>query len=162
MQQHHGISDFLPYHGHFGGLGEGFSGSSYDTGAYSNTPPPSPMSSYSAPSAPSSNYGAPSYASSYPTVSVGASASDQTDVSENGYLPPNRRMRGRAMESDSSSQMITDLLFRFLGVNTLECRKRFVCELEFRNPMVEHAMRYIGWAFKAFQLNFVPKCLSPF
>jgi hypothetical protein len=98
----------------------------------------------SGPSAPSPVYGVPSY-SSYPTASAaGASASGQVDTSDNSYLPPNRRRRGRAMESDSTPQMITDLLFRFLGVNTLECRKRFVCELEFRNPMVEHAMKYIG------------------
>jgi hypothetical protein len=128
-------------------LGEGFLGGSYDSGAYSNTPPPSPMGPSYMPSAPSSMYGPPSSYSSYPTGSSSsavASASGAIDTNDNAYLPPNRRMRGRAMENDSTSQMITDLLFRFLGVNTLECRKRFVCELEFRNPMVEHAMKYIG------------------
>lgn len=137
----HDVHDYLPYHAHhdftspdiYSGGYPGYSGyfgySGYDAGAYSNTPPPS--------SGPS-NLGVP-----FSTAT--ASASSDSSGPSNSYLPPNRRtsVRGRAIDNESS-QMATDLMFRFLGVNTAECRRRFVCELEFRNPIVEHAMRYIG------------------
>jgi hypothetical protein len=154
----HDIHDYLPYHAHhdftspdvysgypgisssYPGISSSYSGASgysgYDSGAYSNTPPPSTGPS---------NYGVPFSAAS---SSATASGGSDTSGASNAYLPPNRRagVKGRTKRAidNESSQMATDLMFRFLGVNTSECRRRFVCELEFRNPMVEYAMKYIG------------------
>lgn len=42
---------------------------------------------------------------------------------------------------------IGELVFRFLGVDTDGCRRRFVCELDFRarsNPITRLAFSFIG------------------
>lgn len=156
VQEVHSDS-ILPYHSHFspdisyGGppsAGGPYSGG-YDTGVYSNTPSPSYPggggTSYS-------NAGGASYAtggansgvydSPPPSASGGGGA---VAGPANAYLPPsNRRYGTQRGISDQSSTIVTDLLFRFLGVKTLECKKRFVCELEFRNPFMGYAMKYLG------------------
>lgn len=139
--KHHDYHDILPYHGHdfispdvyssYPSYVPSYSGH-YDGTAYSNTPPPS---------AAAGTYGVP-----FSSSSVTATGTDTSSPVSNTYLPPSNRragVKGRAIDAQSSD-MVTDLVFRFLGVNTLECRKRFVCELEFRNPLVEQAMRYMG------------------
>lgn len=160
--KHHDIHDILPYHGYsghdFGSFDGGYSGGyssgysgypGFDGNAYSNTPPPSISSFGSAGSfggsAPGISLGVPFSSASGVSPGSSDSSGPGPDPSPNAYLPPNRRssVRGRAIDAQSA-EMATDLVFRFLGVNTNECRKRFVCELEFRNPIVEHAMRFMG------------------
>lgn len=168
--KHHEHDAFLPYHGYssfdhsssdsYPGI-SGYSGYA-DAGAYSNTPPPQPApNSYSGtsyaqaqgsyPGGDASSAGS-SFGQPFSSASAsGSGVSDGSDQISNQYLPPNRRVysQGRAIDAQSS-QMVTDLVFKFLGVNTMECKQRFVCELEFRNPMVEHAMRYMGWDLSKF------------
>lgn len=171
VKNHH-HDDILPYHGHFsssgvsspdispypgsgffdsGSLGGALSGAfgslggggGYDgyNGVYSNTPGPiagqgqSPV--YSGPTylPPSGNF-----ANAPPSGSGGS-----PDASQIGAPFTNRRQgfKGRQI-SEETQTIFGDLLFRFLGVNTDQCRRRFVCELEFRNPFMRYAVKYIG------------------
>ncbi|CRK90975.1 CLUMA_CG004664, isoform A [Clunio marinus] len=143
------------------------------SGIYSHTPGPpvgsshgfSGSSMYLPPSASGSDpeVGPPQSSQSYSTSDpeVGPSQGVQS-YSGSPYLPPSgmaeqspqaaagfsypnrrRRVRGRQL-SEESVTLFGDLFFRFLGVNTDQCKKRFVCELEFRNPFLGYAMRYVG------------------
>lgn len=127
------------------GLGSIGPGSGFDgyNGVYSNTPGPIQGPSQGQ----SSAYSGPTYlpphdnfANSPP--SGAAVAPDSTQI---GQPFTNRRQgfRGRQI-SEETQTIVGDLLFRFLGVNTEQCRRRFVCELEFRNPFLRYAVRYIG------------------
>ena len=134
------------FSGVLGALGGG-GGSSFDgyNGVYSNTPGPTQgldssqgSAAYSGPAylPPNGNY-----QNSPPT-----GASGSPDPSQIGSpFTTNRRQafKGRQI-SEETQTIFGDLLFRFLGVNTDQCRRRFVCELEFRNPFLRYAVRYIG------------------
>lgn len=89
---------------------------------------------------------------SYPSFPTSGSSSDAsatagaTGAISNTYLPTSNRRyvnTGRAM-SDSSAEIFSDLMFRFLGVKTDTCKRRFICELEFRNPFMNYALNYMG------------------
>lgn len=59
--------------------------------------------------------------------------------------PPGASVASRAMGIGGMD--VSDLIFRFLGVDTMDCRMRFVCELEYRtrsNPLMGYAFEYIG------------------
>lgn len=138
--EHEGISNILPYQGYaaeafpYGGIAGGDIG-----GIYSYTPP-GPPSGY----ANVQPYVAPNYLP--PTDSYGSPIQASQDA---GSQPPSRRYSRNAQEggrqiSDETVSIFTDLIFRFLGVQTDVCRRRFVCELEFRNPHFRNAIRYIG------------------
>lgn len=148
--KHHDIHDILPYHGQlspdisysapppdaYSGYSSGFSG--YDaSNVYSNTP-----ASYS-PGPPS---GPPGISSIISSGSGGDGSSSAGPPSS--YLPPNRRnaYTGRSARAvtDSPSAMLSDLMFRFLGVRSESCKRRFICELDFRNPFMAYALNYIG------------------
>lgn len=153
VKNHHGIegiSDVLPYHGHFsspdessypgasfpgsysGGYSgsDGYSGGSNFGGAvYSNTPGPAGSGIASA------VYSGPSYLPPSPS-----------DFPSGQGVPfSNRRKSSTGRQISEESQTIFgDLVFRFLGVNTDQCRRRFVCELEFRNPFMGYLVKYAG------------------
>jgi hypothetical protein len=137
IKHHH--EDILPYHGLISSYGPS-DYSSYDfNNVYSNTPSSYHSAVYDSPPPSAAANGDTSFSS-------GQSSSSSATLSgpSNAYLPPSRRYGTARGVNDQTSSMITDLMFRFLGVNTLECKKRFVCELEFRNPFVGYAMNYIG------------------
>lgn len=170
VKNHHGIggiSDILPYHGHFSDDISSYPGSSYPGSSYPGSDA-YPGSSYPGPDAyPGSSYpgsdaypGGNDYNGIYSNTPAAAPASPV--YSGPSYLPPgpndsptgsgapsqfsNRRKSsstGRQI-SEESQTLFGDLVFRFLGVNTEQCRKRFVCELEFRNPFMGYAFKYIG------------------
>lgn len=133
----------------FGGLGHSIAGG-YEgyNGVYSNTPGPVVQDpSSGALQGGSSAYSGPQYlppndnfASQPPSGAAGPSS-----MSQIGAPFTNRRQgfKGRQI-SEETQTIFSDLLFRFLGVNTDQCRRRFVCELEFRNPFMRYAVRYIG------------------
>lgn len=156
VKNHHDIHDtILPYHGHISHdeissyPGPSSYGNGFDlSGVYSNTPS---SSSYSGPSylPPSSSGGASptSYSGgSYlpPSDSYAAAPPSASDGS--GSYSKRKSSTGRQI-SEESQTIFSDLIFRFLGVNTDECRRRFVCELEFRNPFLGYATRYIGQVY---------------
>lgn len=126
--------DSTPY---FNGGSSSFSNAGPDTsGIYSQTPSPV----YSGPSYLPPTGGSVQQSLSYP---VSANAGPSPDASQ--Y--PSRRRRvsstGRQI-SEETQTLFGDLMFRFLGVNTDQCKRRFVCELEFRNPFMGYAFKYIG------------------
>ena len=140
---HHGT--ILPYHGHsdhddissYPGVSS--YGSGFDlSGVYSNTPGPG---SYSGPS-----YLPPSGGSSAPAYTGGSDsyASAPPSASDNSGPYSRRKSSTGRQISEESTAIFGDLIFRFLGVNTDQCRRRFVCELQFRNPFLEYAVKYIG------------------
>lgn len=150
--KHHDIHSILPYNGQFSDISysapppDAYSGiSGYSSGGYSNdfgsvySNTPSSSSSFSGgpPSGPSSG--------SVISSSVGGDPSSISGPS-NTYLPPNRRnaYTGRAINSESPAAMFSDLMFRFLGVKSDSCKRRFICELDFRNPFMSYALNYIG------------------
>ncbi|KAH8291184.1 hypothetical protein KR054_009608 [Drosophila jambulina] len=49
-----------------------------------------------------------------------------------------------------AEEQIADFMFAFLGLDSMACRRRFVCEMEFRsklNPMTSMAFRIVGRGF---------------
>lgn len=76
----------------------------------------------------------------------------RTDGQKWQYLIVNSRslsLSDRILNFDIHSSVIDigELAFRFLGVNTDGCRKRFVCELDIRaqtNPITRLAFSFIG------------------
>lgn len=122
---------------------------------YSNTPA-APSPTYSGPSylppnspmQPGNSYLPPDNSYAPPSDSYGSpppSASDTSGQPSPGYPYNNRRQSSTGRQiSDESVSIFGDLVFRFLGVNTDQCRKRFVCELEFRNPFMRYAVKYMG------------------
>lgn len=132
-----------------------FGGGDY-SGIYSHTPAgPSPTyagPSYLPPSNPDSSFPSPNNAylpaaggdgSSYSSPPSGAS--DPSGQPTAGYPYPNRRHSSSGRQiSEESVSIFGDLVFRFLGVGTDQCRKRFVCELEYRNPFMRYAVKYFG------------------
>jgi len=157
---HQNTHDILPYHAHFSssdsypgpppdyGGGNSYpsamgGGGSY-SGVYSNTPGPQYLPpSYAgagvqdAGAGPGQQYLPPSYASAGADASAGGGAT----APGGGYT--RRGGNGRALDENAAG-MFTDLMFRFLNVNSDECKKRFVCEMELRNPFMGYAFRYIG------------------
>jgi hypothetical protein len=145
--KHHDIHDILPYHAQlspdisysapppdaYSGAYSGFS-SGYDTSnIYSNTP--ATFSGGQPPSGPSG-------------ISLAGSDASSSGGPTNTYLPPNRRNaytgRSARATTDTPSAMLSDLMFRFLGVRSESCKRRFICELDFRNPFMSYALNYIG------------------
>lgn len=106
------------------------------------------MSSYPGPE-PWTNYASSYGADHYSTLP------DSSPSVSNAYLPPSKRKsfntntkasRSRDFKDDDNSgfgigiKQMEELFFGFLGVNTRACRKRFICEMEFRtkkNPLVQ-------------------------
>jgi len=152
IKNHHDHDGILPYHGLFSADGI----SSYPGSSYSDSygPPPSLGEPYESsfsgvyantPSAPSPTYSGPNYLPPTGGQSQGGPPSGGGgDLSQYNY--PNRRkarQSGRQV-SEESVTIFGDLVFRFLDVKTDTCRRRFVCELEFRNPFMGYAMKYLG------------------
>lgn len=158
----------LPYHGHFsspdissypGHFSPGdlssypglLNGGSYG-GVYADSPaPPAPTYSgptYLPPNQPSNSYLPPSNSYGSPSAPGGSSDSYPTGGGDQSGGYPNRRKSrevpsGRQI-SEESQTIFSDLIFRFLGVKSDQCRRRFICELEYRNPFMGYAMKYIG------------------
>ncbi|XP_050075109.1 uncharacterized protein LOC126562604 [Anopheles maculipalpis] len=127
----------------------------------SSYPGPEPFSSYEPPSSgygsPSTSYLPPSNAYLPPTSS---SASSYSSYSKLAGSRRKRDVEGRQSTGGSESNeddleenemywtdTLTDMTFRFLGVNRRVCRKRFVCEFDFqarRNPILLFVTRAIG------------------
>lgn len=134
----HDHEHILPYHGHFsssdsissypGPSPDILGGHSSYGGYYSNTPG---YSSY-----PPSGGGGPGASFSGPPSAM-------ADTLAPTSYPSRRQSNGRQL-SESSAQLFGDLFFRFLGVETEVCKKRFICEMQFRNPFLGYAFRYIG------------------
>jgi hypothetical protein len=150
VKNHH-HETVLPYHGHTShddiSSYPGYSsyGSGFDlSGVYSNSPGPASYSgpSYLPPSggssvtAPSDSYGSP------PPSAVDASGAYRRK-SSTGRQMSDESSSSRQI-SDESTAIFGDLIFRFLGVITDQCRRRFVCELQFRNPFLGYAVKYMG------------------
>uniref|UniRef100_A0A182QQ62 Uncharacterized protein n=1 Tax=Anopheles farauti TaxID=69004 RepID=A0A182QQ62_9DIPT len=138
----------------------------------SSYPGPEPYFSYDTAS---SGFEAPSHSYGVPAATYGPPSSSYLSPSK-GYLPPSsdsssyskyssgtRRKRdvgGRQSTADTApndeyleeneiywTDTLTDMTFRFLGVNRRVCRKRFVCEFDFRarrNPILLFVTRAIG------------------
>lgn len=142
----------------------GYSGPSYSSypdlghySGYSNTP-----SSYSSASAavPSDS----TYSNPPP------SASDSSGQNSAGYPYSNRRTSKQkrsaeaeetnAIDSNDAAVNFTELIFQFLGVDTIDCKKRFVCELEFRNPFMGFAINYISDRYKPSKGDPKPKSFT--
>ncbi|XP_053676656.1 uncharacterized protein LOC128726841 [Anopheles nili] len=121
----------------------------------SSYPGPEPYSSYDS-SPPSNSYLPPSNSylpppsgssSSYSKYSSGTRRKrDVTDGQEqghDGYTNDDELGENEMYWTDT----LTDMTFRFLGVNRRVCRKRFVCEFDFqarRNPILLFITRAIG------------------
>jgi hypothetical protein len=142
---HEGIS---PYHGHTGGdiissypgpPPDVFGGYADYSGVYSHTPS-APSPTYSGPTylPPSNSYLPPSGSSNSYLPPSGGSAPASPDSYTRRQSSTGRQI------SEQSVTIFSDLIFRFLGVNTEQCRRRFVCELEFRNPFMRYAVKYVG------------------
>uniref|UniRef100_A0A182T9M0 Uncharacterized protein n=1 Tax=Anopheles maculatus TaxID=74869 RepID=A0A182T9M0_9DIPT len=128
----------------------------------SSYPGPEPFSSYEPPSSsygsPSSSYLPPSNAYLPPTSD--SSSSSYSSYSKFGGTRRKRDVEGRQSTAASDpneddlaenemywTDTLTDMTFRFLGVNRRVCRKRFVCEFDFqarRNPILLFVTRAIG------------------
>ncbi|XP_053665771.1 uncharacterized protein LOC128714915 [Anopheles marshallii] len=126
----------------------------------SSYPGPEPYSSFEPPSssygAPSPTYGPPSNAYLPPT----GDTSSYSSYSKYSGTRRKRDVEGRQSTGDSDpneddleenemywTDTLTDMTFRFLGVNQRVCRKRFVCEFDFqarRNPILLFVTRAIG------------------
>jgi hypothetical protein len=145
--KHHDYENILPYHGYLSSdsyPGSSYPGSDYN-GVYSLTPGLSdPTQGY--PTAPSAQpYVAPTY---LPPVDNQYGA-PQVSAGADGQYPSRRYKRDNSLStgrqiSDKTQTMISEMIFTFLGVDADVCRKRFVCELEFRNPQLRNAIRFIG------------------
>lgn len=74
------------------------------------------------------------------------SSDESRSFSEPEIVTPSSEVHHRQSRqiSEESQSIFTDLFFRFLNVNSNQCRKRFVCELEFRNPFLGYTFRAIG------------------
>lgn len=125
--------------------GGSFGGGSFG-GVYSMTPAaPSPTysgPSYLPPTNPSNAY-LPPGGDSFSSPPAGAT--DLSSQQPGNYQYTNRRQSSTGRQiSDESVSIFGDLVFRFLGVNSDQCRKRFVCELEYRNPFMQYAVKYFG------------------
>ncbi|XP_055319807.1 uncharacterized protein LOC129577201 [Sitodiplosis mosellana] len=84
-----------------------------------------------------------------PSPSSSASPSDSPAMSPT-YRRVGKHRRRRAVKPQVDFIDIGELAFRFLGVDTDGCRKRFVCELDFRaqtNPITRLAFSFIGRNF---------------
>lgn len=143
--KHHDHESILPYHGYI----DSYPG--IDTsGVYSLTPGPAiPTSGYSSVAA--QPYSAPSYLppdNQYlpPDNTYGSQTTGDAVAAGSSY--PSRRYKREITHerqiTDETQNMFSEMIFTFLGVNTNVCRKRFVCELEFRNPQLRNAIRFIG------------------
>lgn len=145
VKNHH-HETVLPYHGHEEVLSSYPGYSSYGSGfdlsnVYSNTPTSYSGPSYLPPSGGAAGH-SDSYASAPPSASD-ASGAYRRKSSTGRQLDDEPSSTGRQI-SDESTAIFGDLIFRFLGVNTDQCRRRFVCELQFRNPFLEYAVKYMG------------------
>nr|XP_019553748.2 uncharacterized protein LOC109423271 [Aedes albopictus] len=96
-----------------------------------------------------------SISTSYLPPSISSSSVSSSGPS-NAYLPPNRRGKRDTRVPDDEellenemywTDQLTDMAFRFLGVISRTCRKRFVCEFDFHarsNPFILFATRAMG------------------
>ncbi|XP_062549566.1 uncharacterized protein LOC134214164 [Armigeres subalbatus] len=143
-----------PFFGDYSGDITDYHGSGPDI--ISSYPGPEPIS-YSSPS-----FSYPpieSISNSYLPPSISSSSSGSAPPpapSSNAYLPPNRRgKRDVGVPDDEEllnnevywTDQLTDMAFRFLGVTSRACRKRFVCEFDFharKNPFILFATRAMG------------------
>uniref|UniRef100_A0A182JRS0 Uncharacterized protein n=1 Tax=Anopheles christyi TaxID=43041 RepID=A0A182JRS0_9DIPT len=151
-----------------------FPGGLFGSSFISETPPPflesSPYTSYHSGHEIISSYPGPEPFTSFDhsSSSYGSPAASYGPPS-NAYLPPSSdassyskysgTRRKRDVESNQHDEdeleenemywtdTLTDMTFRFLGVNRRVCRKRFVCEFDFqarRNPILLFVTRAIG------------------
>ncbi|KAL1402758.1 hypothetical protein pipiens_019653 [Culex pipiens pipiens] len=128
----------------------------------SSYPGPEPWSSGSYSGAYSDSYPG-SYSGSYPGPSFSPAGAVGASPPSNAYLPPTgsspviagTKRRGKRSADDEELQenemywtdQLTDMGFRFLGVTSRICRKRFVCEFDFQarqNPILLFATRAMG------------------
>ncbi|XP_058985796.1 uncharacterized protein LOC131805979 [Musca domestica] len=68
----------------------------------------------------------------------------------------NEKQEGKQMGPSISEERIGNFMFMFLGLDSAACRRRFVCEMEFRsknNPLTAMAFRVIGRSFFAKYTN---------
>lgn len=136
-----------PYHSYSSGDISAYPGGStgFDSSSvYSNTPGPSPA------------YSGPTYLPPGPGSAPGTGPGSDPSASAPQGFSYNRRKGssgGRSLDDDAgtgrqiseeSVNTFSDLIFRFLSVNSDQCRRRFVCELEFRNPYLGYAFKYVG------------------
>lgn len=126
---------------------------------YSSYPGPDPYSAYSADSYSSGPY--PSAASSYPSSSYGhndrsydTGSSTKSGRKSSSSKRTKRQTSAAAMDYDFDPLELLnrinwgEIAFQFLGVDTMGCRKRFVCEFDFRaarNPFTRMAYTLIGY-----------------
>uniref|UniRef100_A0A4Y0BM98 Uncharacterized protein n=1 Tax=Anopheles funestus TaxID=62324 RepID=A0A4Y0BM98_ANOFN len=126
----------------------------------SSYPGPEPFSSFEPPSSsygsPSPTYGPPSNAylpptgdsSSYSSYSKYSGTRRKRDVEGRQTTAGNDPNEDDLEENEMYwTDTLTDMTFRFLGVNRRVCRKRFVCEFDFqarRNPILLFVTRAIG------------------
>lgn len=138
----HHDHDILPYHGHFGESFSPYVSGGDFSGAYSYTPGPqgydNPIQYNPQP------YIAPTYLPASDNFAAPVSAPDAAAAPSRRYTRDADSLEGGRQITEETQSIFTDLFFRFLGVTTDVCRKRFVCELEFRNPALRGAIRYIG------------------
>lgn len=150
IKHHDGI---LPYSGYSGSDISSYPGPPPDAfgsgsfgGVYSMTPGGG-SPSYSGPSyLPPTNPGNAYLPPGGDSFSSPTDATDPTSPPSGNIQYTNRRRyssTGRQI-SDESVSIFGDLVFRFLGVSSDQCRRRFVCELEYRNPFMQYAVRYFG------------------
>uniref|UniRef100_A0A182WLB4 Conserved oligomeric Golgi complex subunit 5 n=1 Tax=Anopheles minimus TaxID=112268 RepID=A0A182WLB4_9DIPT len=126
----------------------------------SSYPGPEPYSSFEPPS---SSYGSPSPTYGPPSNAYLPPTGDSSSYSSYSKFSGTRRKRdveGRQSTAGTDpneddlednemywTDTLTDMTFRFLGVNRRVCRKRFVCEFDFqarRNPILLFVTRAIG------------------
>lgn len=146
IKNHHDHDGILPYHGLFSADGiSSYPGSGIISDSYG--PPPSLGGPYdnsfsgvysNTPAAPAPTYSGPSY-----LPPTGGQAPSGGGADGSSYNRRRARASGRQVSEESVS-IFGDLVFRFLDVKTDQCRRRFVCELEFRNPFMGYAMKYLG------------------
>ncbi|XP_035785937.1 uncharacterized protein LOC118463456 [Anopheles albimanus] len=135
-----------------------FPGGFFGSSVYSETPPPF-IESDSYPGYHTTGY---SSASSYPGYSTISNHPAPEPFATYGPPGTHRRRRDASNQGLNSNNAeddymgedemywtdtLTDMTFRFLGVNQRVCRKRFVCEFDFqarRNPILLFMTRAIG------------------
>uniref|UniRef100_A0A8W7P339 Uncharacterized protein n=2 Tax=gambiae species complex TaxID=44542 RepID=A0A8W7P339_ANOCL len=125
---------------------------------------PGPESTFTSFDHSSSSYGTPASSYGPPSNAYLPPSSDTSSYSSYSKYSGTRRKRaaeaGRQQTAGSDANedeleenemywtdTLTDMTFRFLGVNRRVCRKRFVCEFDFqarRNPLLLFVTRAIG------------------
>ncbi|KAL9884386.1 uncharacterized protein ACN427_011243 isoform 1-T1 [Glossina fuscipes fuscipes] len=82
--------------------------------------------------------------------------SDVNSQSEPQSLRKKRHVITKRDIKTSTEERIGDFVLKFLGLDTSACRRRFLCEIEFRskiNPLTSMAFRIIGTSFFGKYIN---------